>query len=131
MVVTLGPADMAERLVVRDKAAVKGNLGASQIGLVHVHPMFSAQAAVPTELAHRAAVMTGGKRIVETSGQCAVAAPTTLVLDAPLRGSHYIAGDGCCYGPRHVRASLPLDGQLFTAQRFAIDWEQLVRGSAW
>lgn len=125
VVATLQPADIAGRLVVRDKAAVKGSVGASQIGLLYVHVSFVNRASVPQQLAHRATVVTDGKRIVETGGQSAVAAPTTLVLDPPLRGSRYIAGDGCCDAPRHVRASLPLDGQLFTAQRFAIDWEQL------
>lgn len=36
-----------------------------------------------------------------------------------------MAGDGCCDSIRHVRALLPIGGKLFTAQRFAVDWEQL------
>jgi len=49
--------------------------------------------------------------------------PTSLA--APLRGDGYVAADGCCDSTRHVRALLPLDGQLRLAQRFAIDWEQV------
>jgi hypothetical protein len=51
--------------------------------------------------------------------------PTQLVIDAPLRGKRFIAGDGCCDSTRHVRATLALNGRAFDAQRFAIDWEQL------
>jgi hypothetical protein len=46
-------------------------------------------------------------------------------LDPPLRGARYIAGDGCCDSTRHIRATLAVNGRPFTAQRFAIDWEQL------
>jgi hypothetical protein len=57
-------------------------------------------------------------------------APTTVIsrepprLGPPLKGSGYLAGDGCCDTIRHVRAVLPVDGALRLAQRFAIDWEQ-------
>jgi hypothetical protein len=63
--------------------------------------------------------------ITETGGRTRVRAPTDLVLDPPLRGARFIAGDGCCTAVRHIRATLPLNTRLFTAQRFAIDWEQL------
>ena len=38
-----------------------------------------------------------------------------------------MVGDGCCDSIRHVRALLPLDGHLYLAQRFAIDWERVDR----
>lgn len=124
-VATLSPTQIAERLVVRDKAAVKGSIGPSQVGLLYMHVTFGDQAAIPAALAHRLTVATGDAPIVETAGRVSLAAPTTLVLGNPLRGTRYIAGDGCCDSVRHVRATLPLEGQLYTAQRFAIDWEQL------
>ncbi|MEJ8823678.1 M23 family metallopeptidase [Variovorax humicola] len=124
-VATLSPADIAKRLVVRDKAAAKGSIGPSQVGLLYMHVTFGDPAAIPATLAHRVTVAIGGASVVETAGRISLAAPTTLVLGPPLRGTRYIAGDGCCDSVRHVQATLPLNGQLFTAQRFAIDWEQL------
>jgi hypothetical protein len=58
-------------------------------------------------------------------GETAVLRTAPVVLGPPLRGSGYIAGDGCCDAPRHVQALLPIDGGLWNAQRFAIDWELL------
>ncbi|MDM0015613.1 M23 family metallopeptidase [Variovorax sp. J22P168] len=128
-VATLSAADIAQRLVVRDRAAVKGRLGASQVGLLYMHVKLADAAAIPATLAHRLTVDTGGTgasaTVVEIAGRIAPAAATTLVLGSPLRGTRYIAGDGCCDSTRHVQATLPLNGQLYTAQRFAIDWEQL------
>lgn len=125
VVATLAAAEVAQRLVVRDRAAVKGTLGPSQFGILYMHVLFDNAASIPPTLAHRLSVSSGSQTIVETAARVQVAAPTSLVLEAPLRGARYIAGDGCCDSVRHVQASLPLNGQLFLAQRFAIDWEQL------
>ena len=124
-VATLGASELASRLVVRDRAAAPGSIGPSQVGLLYLHLKFDGSAVLPKTLAHRLNVSEDGKSIVETGARIAVAAATTLVLGAPLRGSRYIAGDGCCDAVRHVRATLPLNADTFTAQRFAIDWEQL------
>ena len=43
------------------------------------------------------------------------------VLSAPLAGQRYIAADGCCDAVRHTRAILPINGQTFVSQRYAID----------
>jgi hypothetical protein len=48
-----------------------------------------------------------------------------VVLGPPLRGSNWVAADGCCTAHRHVWATQPYGGRLQTIQRFAIDWEQL------
>jgi hypothetical protein len=40
---------------------------------------------------------------------------TDLVLEPPLRGARYIAGDGCCDSTRHIRATLPVNGVMYTA----------------
>ncbi|MFF3159646.1 M23 family metallopeptidase [Streptomyces sp. NPDC057910] len=45
------------------------------------------------------------------------------VLGAPLRGTNYVAGDACC-SLTHRREVLPINGGMWLAQRFAIDWEQ-------
>lgn len=125
VVASLDAAGVGQRLIVRDRKAQPGTLGPSQTGILYMHAIFETAAAIPQALAHRISVAIGPETIAETGGRIAVAAPTSLLLDAPLRGSRFIAGDGCCDSVRHVRASLPVNGQIFTAQRFAIDWEQL------
>jgi hypothetical protein len=125
VVASLTAEALAERLVVNDVAAVPGSLGAAQSGLVYLHVIFATRDVVPRTLEHRLFVTVGSQPFSKTAGSTKVAPPTDLLLDPPLRGVRYIAGDGCCDAVRHIRATLPLNGQQFTAQRFAIDWEQL------
>lgn len=35
------------------------------------------------------------------------------------------AADSCCDATRHTRAALPINGQIWLAQRYAVDYEQL------
>lgn len=126
VVQSLSPADIAQRLAVNDRHASPGTLGPAQGGLLYMHLSFSDAAAIPQTVAHRLRItLQGGASFDAVVARTTPSAPTALVLDAPLRGSRFIAGDGCCNSTRHVRATLPLDGRLFTSQRFAIDWEQL------
>jgi hypothetical protein len=62
---------------------------------------------------------------VSAGGVTAVRLEPVAVLGAPFKGENYIAADGCCESTRHIRALLPINGGLWLAQRFAIDWEQL------
>jgi hypothetical protein len=124
-VATLDAPEVGKRLVVRDEAAVPGRLGAAQGGILYVHLVFDSARAIPQMLEHRAAAVWKAKTIAVTAARIRVARPTELLLDAPLRGPRFIAGDGCCDSIRHLRATLAVNGRPFTAQRFAIDWEQL------
>ncbi len=55
----------------------------------------------------------------------AVGAEVT-VLGPPLSGKGWVALNGCCeIGGAHRGTSLPVNGQIYFAQRFAIDWMQL------
>ena len=125
VITSLDAASIGERLVVRDRSAPRGTLGPSQAGILYLHVAFDSASAIAPMLAHRLSVTAGSKTIVATGGRIVIAPPTSLMLEAPLRGSRYIAGDGCCDSVRHVRGSLTINGKIFLAQRFAIDWEQL------
>ena len=49
-----------------------------------------------------------------------------VVIAPPLKGSHWVAGGGCCEPPSYHRgATLPLNGAIRVAERFAIDFVQL------
>jgi hypothetical protein len=64
-------------------------------------------------------------RVTEVAARTRVIHRAPAVLGPPLRGSRWIAADGCCLARRHVRAFQPVGGGMFVAQRFAIDWEQV------
>lgn len=51
---------------------------------------------------------------------------TAVVIAPPLRGSNWLASNGCCDRKTpHRGAAMAINGDLRIAQRFAIDWVQL------
>jgi hypothetical protein len=125
VIASLNAARIASRLVVRDRRAVPGELGASQLGLLYLHVISDHLQDIPRVVEHRLTMTSKDNEVSATAARILVEAPTQLVIDAPLRGKRFIAGDGCCDSTRHVRATLAVNGQAFDSQRFAIDWEQL------
>jgi len=74
----------------------------------------------------------GPRKLSETAAATTVDRRKPVVLGPPLQGSRWVAADGCCMAPRHVRAAQPVDGRLFNAQRYAIDFERLDKqGRLW
>jgi hypothetical protein len=52
--------------------------------------------------------------------------PAAVVVAPPLKGSRWVSGGGCCAPPSYHRgATLPINGALHVAERFAIDFVQL------
>lgn len=52
--------------------------------------------------------------------------PGAVVLAPPLKGAHWVIGGGCCAPPSYHRgATLPINGGIRVAERFAIDFVQL------
>src|SRR4030095_9814824 len=102
-----------------------GSLGPAQAGLVYMHVIIPRRGAIPRRVDHRLSVTFQGQTITQTSARTRIDRPTALVLAAPPRAPRHLDADGCCDAPRHVRSTLPLNGQRVGAQRFAIDWERL------
>lgn len=101
-------------------------LEAAQFGVLFMH-IAVAHDALPTALTH---VIEGHAQKLAADFTLRIALTKVVtaparVLAPPFRGSGFVAGDGCCDSIRHVRALLPLDGRLYLAQRFAIDWEKV------
>lgn len=97
-----------------------GTLRPGGFGLLYVALEFDSPADIPETLEHRLDVAGDGS-LTETAACTAVAKPTDLVLEPYLRGKNYIAGDGCCDSTLHMRAALPVNGDVHISQRFAID----------
>ena len=91
-----------------------------------------ADAVIPSRLVHRLDLLAGpGPAPAPAVAMNYVAAPITIsralrVIGPPLRGKHWVDTNGCCE-PRgaHRAAGLALNGGIYYAQRFAIDWMQL------
>ncbi|MFZ0397977.1 MAG: M23 family metallopeptidase [Methyloceanibacter sp.] len=63
--------------------------------------------------------------LVFTSDPLAVG-PAAVAIAPPLKGSNWVAGGGCCAPPSYHRgATLPINGAIHVAERFAIDFVQL------
>jgi murein DD-endopeptidase MepM/ murein hydrolase activator NlpD len=81
---------------------------------------------VPAALRHRFSVKIGDypeELSVDTVPIAISRAITTI--GPPLRGDHWLAGNGPSNSSGHRRALIPIDGRAVIAQRFAIDWVKL------
>jgi hypothetical protein len=124
-----------------DAAAVRGRLqpagsrdgtdrlAEGQSGTIFIHLTIDAGVPVPDTLVHEVTVTADAMPPGQNNPTIRLAATKVdqrklPVLSAPLAGQRYIAADGCCDAVRHTRAILPINGQTFVAQRYAIDYEQ-------
>lgn len=121
----------------KDWMRVTGNptttLGAGQAGVVWVDVAVDGAASVPTNLVHAVGIevskpnpplipATATETIAPVEVQTAA---EPVVIASPLWGPNWLNGDGCCGLSAHRGALNPIDGQLWAAERFAIDWVQL------
>ena len=124
----LDAAQLRDRLQPAGSREGADHLEPGQAGTIFIHLITDA-GAVPETLVHEVAVASaamppGSNQLTERLATTKVDGRTLPVLAAPLRGEHYIAADACCDAVRHTRAVLPVNGQTFLAQRYAIDYEQ-------
>lgn len=126
---TLRGAALAEDIQMGARGETGGRLGAYQNATAFL-TVAVPPSRVPRELIHRLGFVAptlprAARSITVEGGRTAVVRRRLPVLSAPLRGGGYVAADGCCESTRHVRAQLPLNGSLWLAQRYAIDWERV------
>jgi Peptidase family M23 len=74
---------------------------------------------------HASAAPPGRQEITEAGGEVTVDRQTVVSISPPLHGEGYISADSCCDAVRHTRAALPVNGRVWVAQRYAVDWEEL------
>jgi Peptidase family M23 len=123
-----------------DRAAL-GALPRGHSALAFLHVPVEPDAGIPSNLVHRltlslpdslpdtflvfAGLPPDAEVLEEVGARTSVADQAPAVLGPPLQGDGWIAADGCCVAPRHVRGVQTVNGQTLGAQRFAIDWERL------
>jgi Peptidase family M23 len=92
---------------------------------------FDSDALVPKRLEHRVSILGGASPSLTPTTPVPLSyfvAPlpverTTLEIGPPLAGKGWVAVNGCC-GPDgiHRAGSVTVNGKIYFAQRFAIDW---------
>ena len=102
----------------------------SSVGVVWLEVPLASADAIPARVTHRLSIdplpnLPVPEELLSFTGQAfAVDQRPPVVLGPPLSGPGWAALGSCCDGP-HRRALLPIDGQWFLAQRFAIDFNKL------
>jgi Peptidase family M23 len=109
-------------------------------GLLFLDVTLAKDATVPKAIRHRIsleATAEGGNggnhdptptppQTVVFTGSPLTVGPAAVLVAPPLKGSRWVAGGGCCGPPSYHRgATLPLNGAIRVAERFAIDFVQL------
>jgi hypothetical protein len=127
---TLDAAALATRLQPAGMRDAAGTLPKSTHALLFLDVILASGAAVPRELSHRVAIQANAappdqRNISETGAAVSVDRQPVVEIGPPLRGAGYISADSCCDATRHTRAAMPINGRVWVAQRFAVDWEQL------
>ena len=127
---SLDAAAIGGRLQAAGQRESSGKLAGSAVALLFLHVTLAPGAAVPTRLSHRVtlhadAAPPGQQEITESGGEVAVDRRAVVSIGPPLRGERYVSADSCCDSSRHMRAALPVNGRVWLAQRFAVDWEEL------
>jgi murein DD-endopeptidase MepM/ murein hydrolase activator NlpD len=130
VVATLDGAAVAGRLQPAGRGEASATMAPSTQALLFVHVALAPDAPIPRQLAHRvsarvAAAAPGRQEMRESGGATPVAQRDVVVIGPPLRGERFISADSCCDASRHTRAALAVNGRVYVAQRFAVDWEQL------
>jgi len=104
----------------------KSKLPPGTMGVVYLWVTLDTEEAIPSAIRQRLTVKIG----TYPEEQTVVTAPITIskgavAISSPLRGDHWLAGNGPSNTSGHRRALIPIDGHAAIAQRFAIDWVKL------
>lgn len=110
-------------------------IGPAQTVFVWLDVALDNGAAVPAQLTHSVAVVNPAPALPLFPGTQTVDVAPVMVsthkpvaISPPLAGPNWVNGDGCCDTSAHRSALNPINGQLWAAERFAIDYVQLDAG---
>ncbi|MGH7291933.1 MAG: M23 family metallopeptidase, partial [Myxococcota bacterium] len=108
-------------------------LGPGQAGIVWLDVVLDAQATLPTELSHTIVVdvakpmppLLPATMTEDDVAPVTVSSRQPAVISPPLDGPRWLDANSCCDMTAHRMAMNPLNGSLWAAERFAIDYIQL------
>jgi hypothetical protein len=127
---SLDAAAIARRLQPAGTREPVGVLAKSLQALLFIDVTLKAGSRIPAELSHRivalvSAAPPGHQEVRESGGNTVVSRREVAQIAPPLGGNRFISADSCCDATRHTRAAMSVNGRVWVAQRFAVDWEQL------
>lgn len=127
---SLDAEEIAGRLQQVGTRQSAGSLTKSSQAMLFLNVALPAGARIPKELTHRIALHVSAapkdmQEMTEEGGTVTVDRQSVARIGPPLSGSGYISADSCCDATRHTRAAMPVNGRVWVAQRYAVDWEQL------
>jgi hypothetical protein len=130
VIASLDATAIAQRLQPAGRRNAVDKLGASEQALLFLHVTLPSGTAAPQRLSHRVSIRAeaappGQQEITENGGTAVVNHRVVALIAPPLRGGGYISADSCCDATRHTRAAMPINGRVWIAQRYAVDWEQI------
>jgi hypothetical protein len=118
------------RIIGKPDPATK--LGPAQTAIVWLAVALDKDAAVPTELVHTVGISVSKPMpplfpatMTEVVAPVTVQTRKPVVISPPLSGPGWLDGNGCCDMGAHRMALNPIDGGLWAAERFAIDYVQV------
>ena len=107
-------------------------LGAGQLAKVWLDVAIDANSTVPQHLSHKLVVNVTRPMpplvppvVTETVADVTVSGRRPAVISPPLYGQNWLDANSCCDMTPHRMALNPIDGKLWGAERFAIDYLQL------
>ncbi len=107
-------------------------LGPAQTAIVWLDVALDKDATIPTELVHLVGISVPKPSpplfpatMTEAVAPVTVQTRKPVVISPPLSGQRWLDGNGCCDMGAHRMALNPIDGGLWAAERFAIDYVQL------
>lgn len=128
---TLDAAEIAMRLQPAGSRESHADMAANTEALLFLHVILANGQPIPQRLTHRITAHIDAappqfQQMTLTGGDTSPDRNTkVVVIGPPLRGERYISADSCCDATRHTRAAMPVNGRVWLAQRFAVDWEQM------
>lgn len=108
----------------RDDRLVNAEIQGGALALAFLWVPLGAEAKIPSAISHRATAKVRGFTVSAESPHLHVV-NDEVVIDPPLRGGPWVAGNGPDNAAGHRRALIPVDGVESLAQRFAIDFRRL------
>jgi Peptidase family M23 len=128
-----GPDVVKRMRTLAPAPATDAKIGPNEVRLFYIELAFKEAADIPRALEHClhlvAAASPGSgepKSLDYVVARLKIAGDKPMVVGAPLAGAGWVAGNGCC-NPEiiHRGSVLSVNGALYDAQRFAIDWMRL------
>lgn len=121
---------IAGRLQAAGQRESSGTLAGSVQALLFLHVTLAPGGVAPVRLSHRVTIHAnaappGQQEITESGGEVTVNRRAVVSIGPPLLGDGYVSADSCCDASRHTRAAMPVNGRVWLAQRYAVDWEQV------